>query len=231
MLSTATLAGLYSAKEETVMRNTAIALVAVLAIATSALAAPPGQAEHNRYKWKDTQGNLHFDDVLPEEAMMVGYDIVNSYGIIVRHVERVRTPEERKADEEEAARKAAEKRIVDEQIKADQQTLAAYPTENELIETQNAQIAMIEQNSHATEISLQNQEKSLSEVLSHAADLDRTGKPVPEALKRQIETLRKNIEQQKNYIAAKGKEKIEAAKKSEAELARYRDLRAKAKSH
>jgi hypothetical protein len=203
--------------------------IALTLSAVTALAAgPSGPAEHNRYKWKDAEGNLHFDDVLPEEAMKLGYDVVNSSGIVVKHVNRLRTPEEIKADEEAAARKAAEKRIADEQAKADQQTLAAYPTENDLIDTHKAQIAMLDQNIHATEISLQSQEKSLTEMLSHAADLDRTGKPVPQALQSQIDSLRRNIEQQKNYITARTQEKVEVGKKNAAELARYRELRANA---
>jgi hypothetical protein len=209
------------------MRTTAVAFVAMLAFSAAALAA----GEHNRYKWKDTEGNVHFDDVLPEEAMKVGYDIVNSNGLIVKHVERLKTAEEVKVAEQEAARKAAEKSLADEQAKADQQTLAAYPTENELIETQNAQLAMLDQNIHATEISLQNQEKSLAELLSHAADLDRTGKPVPATLQSQIDVLRRNIEKQKQYIAAKAQEKVDASKKNEVELARYRDLRARVPTH
>jgi hypothetical protein len=212
------------------MRTAAVALVAMLAFSATAFAAPP-TGEHNRYKWKDTEGNVHFDDVLPEEAMKVGYDVVNSYGLVIKHVERLKTAEEIKAAEQEAARNAAAKQVADEQAKADQQTLAAYPTENELIETQNAQLAMLDQNILATEISLQNQEKSLAEILSHAADLDRTGKPVPAALQSQIDVLRRNIEKQKQYIAAKTQDKADASKKNTAELARYRELRARVPSH
>jgi len=205
------------------MRTTVI-LVATLLFA----AAGAGAEGHNRYKWKDAEGNLHFDDVLPPEAMRIGYDIVNSNGIVVKHVDRLKTAAELKADEEAAAKKAEEKRIVDEQTKADQQTLAAYPTENELIDSHKAQLAMLDQNIHATEISLQSQEKSLTEMLSHAADLDRNGQPVPKTLQSQIDTLRRNIEQQKNYITNKTQEKADTAKKNEAELERYRLLRARA---
>lgn len=205
----------------------------VLATLAFALAAENASAagEHNRYKWKDAQGNVHFDDVLPTEAMQVGYDVVNSNGLVIKHVERLRTPEEIKADEEAAARKATEKRIADEQAKADQQTLAAYPTENELIDAEKAQVSMLDQNIHATEISLQSQEKSLTEMLSHAAELDRTGKPVPATLQSQIDSLRRNIEQQKGYIAGKQQEKLDLGKKFEVELERYRRLRANAQPH
>ena len=204
---------------------TTLAVATVVFAVSAANASAAGNAEHNRYKWKDAQGNLHFDDVLPPEAMQVGYDIVNVNGLTIKHVERLRTPEEIKADEAAATRAANDKRIADEQAKADQQTLAAYPTEADLVEGQKAQLAMLDQNIHATEISLQSQEKSLTELLSHAADLDRNGKPVPATLRSQIDTLRRNIEQQKTYIAGKGQEKVDAVKRFEGELQRYRRLR------
>jgi len=214
------------------MRHTTLFVATVLfAASASAFAAGTGNPEHDRYKWKDAEGNVHFDDVLPPEAMQVGYDVVNVNGLIIKHVQRLRTPEETKADEAAAARKANEKRIADEQAKADQQTLAAYPTEADLVEGQKAQLAMLDQNIHATEISLQSQEKSLTEMLSHAAELDRNGKPVPATLQSQIDTLRRNIEQQKTYIAGKGQEKIDAVKRFEGELGRYRRLREAVQTH
>jgi hypothetical protein len=197
----------------------------------SAIAVAADSGGHNHYKWRDAQGNLHFDDALPVEALQFGYEVVNASGIVVKRVGRAKTPEELKADEEASARQAAEKHAADEQKKADQQTLAAYPTESELINSQQAQISMLDQNIHATEVSLQSQEKSLTEMLSHAADLDRTGKPVPPSLQSQIDVLRRNVEQQKAYIANKEKEKVTAGKRFEVELARYRELRAKSGAH
>jgi len=212
------------------MRTIVLASALLLAVASAAALAADSGAR-NRYKWHDAQGNLHFDDALPVEALQFGYDVVNASGIVVKHVERARTSEELKSDEEAAARKAAEKHAADEQTKADQQTLAAYPTENELLNSQQAQISMLDQNIHATEVSLQSQEKSLTEMLSHAADLDRTGKPVPPSLQSQIDVLRRNVEQQKAYIANKQKEKEAAAKRFEVELTHYRELRARSGAH
>jgi hypothetical protein len=187
--------------------------------------------KHNRYKWKDGQGNLHYDDALPTEALQFGYDLVNSHGIVVKHVERARTAEELKADEAAAAQKATQNRVAEEQATRDQQVLAAYPNERELISSQQAQLDMLDQNILATELSLQSQEKSLTENLSHAAELDRNGKPVPATLQSQIEALRQNIERQKAYIIGKQKEKADNVKKFEAELTHYREVRAKTRSN
>lgn len=182
---------------------------------------------HNRYKWTDAQGNLHYDDALPTEALQFGYVVVNAQGIVVKRVERARTTEEQKADEAAAAQKAAQNRAAEEQAARDQQVLAAYPNERELVSSQQAQLDMLDQNILATELSLQSQEKSLTENLSHAAELDRNGKPVPATLQSQIEALRQNIERQKAYITGKQQEKADNLKKFEAELTHYREVRAK----
>ncbi len=201
----------------------------MLACVTAALAAESGS--HNRYKWKDAQGNLHYDDALPTEALQFGYDEVNSQGLVVKHVDRTKTAEETKADEEAAARQAAQKHTTEEQAAHDQQMLAAYPDERELIGAQQAQMDVLEQNIRTTQISLDSQEKSLTEMLSHAADMERNGKPVPASQQKQIDVLRGNVEKQKAYIARKQQEKPGLTQKFADELAHYRELRAKSQQH
>lgn len=181
----------------------------------------------NHFRWKDAQGNLHFDDALPNEALQFGYDEINASGIVVRHVAAPRTAAQLKEDAKAEAQKKAADDAAAKQAQSDDQLLAAYPTEADLASVQKAQLDMIDQYIESTRISLQSQEKSLTEMLSHAADLDRTGKPVPAALRSQIEALRANVEKQKAYIAGKQQEKIDSAKRFETELAHYRELRAK----
>lgn len=200
---------------------------AALTVAAVASAASPTNEKRNRYKWTDGQGHLHYDDALPLEALQFGYDVVNSQGLTIKHVDRARTAEEMKTDKDIAEKNAATKRAADAQARSDQQMLAAYPTEHDLAVAQQSQIDMIDQSVHATEVSLQNQEKSLSEMLAHAADLDRTGKPVPASLQQQIDTLRLTVEKQKAYINTKAAEKTADAQRFENELAHYRDVQAK----
>ena len=209
------------------MRSIAAALfVFTLAFCIAASGASVTKDKRNRYKWSDAQGNVHYDDALPPEAVQFGYDVVNDQGIVVKHVDRPKTADELKADKETADKTAAAKRVADAQAKNDQQLLAAYPSEHDLVAAQHAQIDMLDQSVHATEVSLQNQEKSLSDMLSHAADLDRTGKPVPATLQQQIDSLRITVEKQKAYIANRQAEKDASEKRFETELAHYRDVQA-----
>ncbi|MEO8804222.1 MAG: hypothetical protein ABI304_07995 [Rudaea sp.] len=181
---------------------------------------------NNHYRWSDAEGHLHFDDALPIEALKFGYDVISPSGLTIKHVDRTKTPQELKADEK--ARVIEEKRehTRKTQEKADQQMLVAYPTERDLVASQQAQVDMLNQNIEATQISQESQEKSLTEMLEHAADLERTAKPVSAALRSQIEALRKNVEQQKAYIAEKQQEKVDVATKFAEQIEHYRKMQA-----
>lgn len=205
------------------MHKTVILLTALALVASGGARAQSG--EHNRYKWKDADGNLHYDDAPPPEAAKFGYDIVNKSGLVIKHVDRARTPEEIQADKEAAAKAAAEKQAAEERIQHDKQMLAAYPTEQDLTRAQQGQLDSLDQESHATEVSMASQEKSLTDMLARAADLERTGKPVPPFLQSQINTQREVVAKQKAYIADKQKERDAIAQRFVEELAHYRELR------
>ena len=42
----------------------------------------PGKA-HQRYKWTDGEGALHYSDSLPPEAVKYGFEIVNAQGVVL----------------------------------------------------------------------------------------------------------------------------------------------------
>ncbi|HEY8010223.1 MAG TPA: DUF4124 domain-containing protein [Rudaea sp.] len=201
-------------------------LIALAIVATSLplLAANTGQT---RYKWRDAHGGLHYTDTLPAEALQNGYDVVDKQGYVVKHVDRARTDEERKADKASAATQASERKQTQEQVKADQQLVSAYASEQDLQAAQQSRLDVIDETIKNVQLSQSDQEKSLSEQLAHAASLERNGKPVPLPVQQQIEVLRKNIYTQKAFIARKQQERVDAGKKSEAEIAHYREVRAR----
>jgi hypothetical protein len=211
------------------MRATVV-LFAIFGLSLSFSAAAAEGGQHNRYKWKDAEGNLHYDDALPAEAVKFGYDVVNNSGLVLKHVDAPKTPEQLKAEHEAAAKQDAERKATEDQRKHDQQLLAAYPTEQDLARVQQGQLDSIDQEAHATQLSLDSQEKSLAEMLGRAGELERTDKPVPPALRKQIDAQRDIVAKQKTYIAGKQKERAEAAQSFAADLEQYRALRDKAQA-
>ena len=163
--------------------------------------------------------------MLTPEALKFGYDILNAKGVVVKHVDRQRTPEELFAAETAATAAAAAKHDAEMQAITDKRMLAAYPTEKDLVSAQQAQFDSIDQNIRAATNSLGVQERDLSDALARAASFDREGKPVPETQQKQIESLRKSVDSLRAYIARRQNEKVEATKKFEIDLAHYREAR------
>jgi len=182
------------------------------------------------YRWHDAQGGLHYSDSIPPSAVGLGYDIVDDNGRLVRHIEREKTPQERAAADAEAARIAASKRDADRQKLADTQLLAAYPNEAELREAHQAKLAQMQQGINTTQQNLRSQEQNLAELLAHAADLERSGKPVPAELRKRLTDQRQTVADERNAVMHLQKQREAAAIQLNAELQRYRVLSAKAQS-
>jgi hypothetical protein len=206
-----------------------VALLLMLALgSTSAPAAAPAasiRGHHTQFSWKDAAGIPHYSDTLTADALQYGYDVLNDKGLLIKHVDRQRTPEELFAEEAAAAKAATAKREAEVQALSDKRMLDAYPTEKDLANSRQAQLDSIDQNIRAATNSLGVQERSLSDTLAHADSMEHSGKPIPESLQKQIESLRKSAEALRAYIGRQQREKAAAAKRYESDLERYREAR------
>jgi hypothetical protein len=203
-----------------------LSVVLALVIAGPAWAAGGGPSQpHQRYKWTDGEGNLHYSDALPPEAVKYGYEVVNPQGVVIKHVDRAKTAEERAAAKAEIAKAQAAKDSADARVRNDKQLLAAYPTEDDLKRAQHQQADMMDTNLTSARISMQSQEKSLAELLGHAAELDSNGKPIPAILTKKITDMRKQVEEQRTYIERKQKERDDIVAHFDDDLAHYRSLK------
>lgn len=208
-----------------------IPLRPVLVLLAAVFAMTALAAGNVRYKWRDAEGNLHYTDSLPADAGVRGYDVINAQGIVVKRVEAAKTPEQKTEAKLAADAARAEKIAAEKQQRADQQLLAANPTENDLKETQRQQIAMIDQQISGLQAGLESLEKSLTELLGQAAELERSDRTVPPRLVNQIADMRKKIESQHAVIGRRNAERATVVQEFVVELDHYRALREKYSSH
>ncbi len=180
-----------------------------------------------RYKWRDAEGNLHYTDSLPENANVIGYDVVNNEGILVKRVPPALTPEQKAEAEVKAAAALSAQSVADRQNREDQQLLAANPTEADLLNTQKQEIEMIDLQIKSLQTVLQSLERNLTELLGRAAVLERENASIPARLSSQISDVRGKIDQQHTLVSRQESERKKAIDGFRAELERYRALREK----
>ncbi|MEO7917578.1 MAG: DUF4124 domain-containing protein [Dokdonella sp.] len=199
-------------------------VLSVVLVAITGLLATAAQAQ-NRYKWRDGAGQTHYSDVLSNEAMRLGYEIVNKDGLVIRRVNRPLTDAERLLANKAAVQSKARQDADDARLRRDQQLLAAFPTEADLKTTQNLTLNQLDQSLIAAHKGLQTQESSLADLLGRADDLQHRGTKVPVRLTTQITELRSSLEQQRNFVERKERERTDTANAQAAQLLHYRKLK------
>lgn len=152
------------------MRLNALLLSSLLLAIAVATPARADNTPTEHYRWKDASGLVHYSDTIPSSALAGGYDIVDNQGVVVRHVGRELTPAERRVAAAQAAQQAAAKHAAQQQMLADAQLMAAYPTATALAQAQQGQLKQIEIDIATYEGNLKDQESSLTDLLAHVAN-------------------------------------------------------------
>lgn len=205
------------------MRKSLPVFAAALLMSLAASAQNTGSI---RYKWHDAQGLPHFSDSLTAEAMKYGYDLVNDRGLVVQHVPRQLTPEERAVANKLAAEQAEQQRIIRERANAEEQMLAAYPDEESFRISQQQALDTIDQQIHTTQLNLRSQEKALTDLLARAADIERSKNPIPKFLADSIAQQRNVVTGQRSALQRQQAERAQTVQQQIQQLARYRELKA-----
>ena len=209
-------------------RLLAFTLLAATA-ATAVLAAD--HADHNRFKWRDAGGNLHYADALPTDAASYGYDVVNPSGLVIKHVDRAKTSAELAAAKAAESKVQAERTRADTLARADKQLLNGYPQESDLKRAQQQQRDMLDQQVGTAQISLRSQEQTLADLLGRAAEVERGNKKLSDAQAQQLANVRKQVDAQRRTVERRESERQQADAKFESETQRYRQLKTALAAH
>lgn len=187
---------------------------------------PEADAQRKLYRWTDKDGKVHYTDSLPADAVNDKQEELNRMGMSVKTTERARTPEEQAAWEAEEARLAQERKAAEEQAKMDTALTSSYLTEADLERAYAERFDLLEQGLESARIGIRSHEKSLADLLEHAANLERNGKPVPPSINDAITQTRNQINEQRVFLERREKENTTLRAEYEALLARYRELKA-----
>lgn len=197
----------------------------VLALLTISLAVPFAADAQKLYRWTDKDGKVHYSDHVPPEAIDQARDEINKQGIKVGEVPRALTEEEKAAAQEQARLAEERAKAEAERANRDNILLSSYGSLAELERAYAERFDLIEQSLESARIGVQSQEKSLSELLAHAAGLERQGKPVPETVKSSINLAKTQVGQQRDYLAKREAEKVALQHEYEQTKTHYLELK------
>lgn len=204
----------------------ALRLPALLLALTVAL---PGSAFGAIKCWTNKEGVRECGNVVPPEYAQQETRTVNERGVTIEVKERAKTAEELEAEratkEAEERRIAEEKKRLEEQAGYDNMLLSTFTTEQELIASRDRATGAIDATIEITGATINTLNRKQDDLKKRAAALERAGSPLSTELKEDMASLEKQIQEKKDYIEYKKREKGQLLEKFDMDLKRYRELK------
>jgi hypothetical protein len=130
--------------------------------------------------WKDKAGKvLGCGDKVPPEYQDNAVKELNQRGVTVKQSAPAPTAEQKRAQQAELDRKAADEQKMSEQRRKDRALLDTFSTEKEIDLKRNRDIQLIESNIEAQQTNLKNANDRQADTRSRIEKLTKEGKPVP----------------------------------------------------
>ena len=199
-------------------------------VALACALALPLAAEAGIKCWTNKEGVRECGNSVPPEYAQGEHVEKNKSGLVVKKQERSRTHEELAAERErraaDAKAKAEAKAAAAQRAKADRVLLDTFSSEDDLVLARDGQLTNVEAQIKITESHVAKLNKQLDQMIGQAADVEKRGRKVPDNLTSNIESVRDQIDDQHAFIADKRREQDTIRAKFDADIARFRELRA-----
>lgn len=198
-------------------------------LSAMALAQGLAAAERSLYRWVDENGKVHYSDTVPPEGSKQDRDVLNEQGMTIDRLEGAKTPEEIAAEQRRREEQEQKERQTRAQAEQDRMLIDTFRNEDDIVATRNAKLDAIENIIQVSETRIKILERRLSQLIDSAAERERTGKSVPDALQNDIEYVQGQIREITAFIEGKREEQNELRKLYEQYIQRYREIMAQRK--
>ncbi len=206
------------------MRNTPFLLAVVLTLGLSAPSVGVDAAKIK--KCQDAEGKWHYGDraaAVCEHSKIIE---LSNQGLRTKVIDAPMTEEELQNRVTDQAEAETERKRAAEQARRDRQLLATYGHENDIIFIRDRKLAQIESNIDATTETVKPLRAALERMEAEAAGITAKGRKVPQQMTTQILKTRQQIARHEAATAKRRKEQGAIRQQADADLQRYRELKA-----
>ena len=201
--------------------RTAVTMSAVSFVA-AVLLAGAGKAGAATYKWVDEKGVVHYSDKMPPEAVDKANVELNKQGVPIKKTDKALTPEQRRANEQEAERQKQAARQQEEIARRDRALLSSYTSEAEIDLARNRSLQTI--NNVVQSTLAYSEQLNKRKVEAEAKKVEYQGKPLVATFDREVESIDAELVRQADLIALKKRESEMVIAKYDADKQRWREL-------
>jgi hypothetical protein len=196
-------------------------IVAILIAVATGLSAFSVAAD--TYRWKDKDGKVHYGSAVPAEYADQPYDILNSAGLVIEHVEDTTVPVDVMAEQklQERAPLISEE---ERQIQSDRLLVIQYNSEEDITTAMDLQISQLGYDSRLIEQSYKSTEKAIRDQIRQAANQQRAGQPISAEQQQGIDQLYARLARDEKKRATMAHREARIRERFQADLERYRFL-------
>lgn len=175
--------------------------------------------------WQNKDNIRECGQIVPQEYSQQRIEVLNSKGVVVRVIERARTPEEQVEYLRQQELQKAKQRELAAKKRKDLILLQTYTTEKDLLLARKQNLRAIDGIISITESNTKTIEENLAVLKKRAADYERAGEQPSQELLTEMENLKSQVHDNKDFTRKKlqAKQLIEA--KFDADLKRFRELK------
>jgi len=204
------------------MHKTTILTLSVMTLILG-VASLPAQA---RIKcWTNKDGIRECGTSVPPEYSQKGHTELNDQGMVIEKKERAKTKEELEEEARKAEMEAEQKRKAQEQAKQDRILLYTFSSVDDIKMVRDEQLAALESNIKVTQKRNEKAQEDLDNRIKAAAAAERAGKKPSDALLKDIDSLKQQIQNNNKFIQDKRGEMDETQQEYSQKIERFRKLK------
>jgi len=209
------------------IRNLTIFTLLLVAVFTATLPAAAAEKSARIKKCQDSAGKWHYGDSADEECARSKVIELDMRGIQRKEIAAPLTAAELKAREQNRERDEQARKQLEDQQRRDQQLLATYAIEDDIVLTRDRKISDIEAQIRASQETLKSLRTSLARLQTQAAEEQRTSKQVTPQTAKTISNNEAQIAKHEAHVDKMKKDQETMRAQYQAELERFRELKRK----
>lgn len=175
--------------------------------------------------WTNKDGVKECGNNVPPEYAQQGHQELSKQGMVKEEQKAVKTSEELEVEAKQAAAKAEAKLKQQQQAKEDKILLQTFSSVADIELARDERIKAVDASIKLAQKRTETIQSDLDKRIQAAAADERAGKTPGEALLKDIESLRRQISNNNDYIAAKHKEQEQTNQEYTTKIERFKELK------
>ncbi|MGD8546714.1 MAG: hypothetical protein PVG50_02890 [Thiohalophilus sp.] len=174
--------------------------------------------------WTNDEGVRECGQSVPPEYSQKRIEILNDRGMVIEVEEPPKTPEQIEEEKRAEELRKKQEKLEAEKRRRDLVLLRTFTTESDLESFYQDKINAIQSRVDIRNASNQSLTSHLNDLQKQAANLERQGKTPPENLLKEMESIKRQMNNNQNYIAELKQEITQLQQRRDEELKRFREL-------